>query len=75
MSLLEKSRWARTPKKPRNQWREYPISEGTMTDLLSSFLASVNSIPDAMDVDKVIVGDVHNGLYTLAVAFKKGKEV
>lgn len=74
---LEKSRWARSPKKshPKNQWREFTISEGTMTDLLSSFLASTTHIPNADDVEKVIVGDPANGQYTLAVAFKKGKEV
>lgn len=71
---LSTSRYAKTPPKPKNQWEEFTISEGNMTDLIASFLQSISAIPDAGKIDKVAIGDLHNRQYVLAVAFKNGKE-
>lgn len=72
---LKNSKYYKVKKKTSNQWREFSISEGNMTDLIASFLQSTSHITNADNVEKVIVGDLHKGLYLVSVAFKKGKEV
>lgn len=72
---LTNSKYYKVRKKDPNQWREFTISEGNMTDLIASFLQSTTHIPNAENVEKVIIGDLHKGQYLVSVAFKKGKEV
>lgn len=74
---LSTSRWAKPLPKGENQWEELTLSEGNMTDLIASFLQSVNVIPRSEDIKRIVVGDLANGLYTLAVEFHKkgGKKV
>lgn len=68
---LSTSRWAKPPHKEGNQWEDYIISEGNMTDLIASFLQSMSATSRADNIKRVVIGDLTNGQYVLAVEFNK----
>lgn len=68
---LEKSKYARK-KVPKNTWIERTISEANMTAALAQFLVQMSDIPKSKDIERIVVGDLANGLYPLAVLTKEG---
>lgn len=70
---LAKSKYAqRRTKKEPNQWLDMTISEGNMTDIIATFLQQISAVPNTKNIERVIVGDLANGFYPLAVATSKG---
>lgn len=71
---LAKSKYAQQRKKKEpNQWLDLTISEGNMTDIISMFLQQMSAVSNSTSIERVIVGDLANGFYPLAVAITKEK--
>lgn len=70
---LEKSKYFKKKKPEPNQWIERTISEANMTAALAQFLVQMSDIPRTKDIERIVVGDLANGLYPLAV-LTRGKE-
>lgn len=66
---LSKSKYARkTKEKPEaNGWQDLTISEDNMTAAIAQFLTQMSIVAKTKDIERVIVGDLANGFYPLAV--------
>jgi|SRR5882672_4595816 len=76
---LKNSRYANkedksSPKKPKIEWVEVQISEGNMTDIVSTFLQQMNAIRAFSDIQRVIIGDLVDGQYSVTYSILKRKE-
>lgn len=71
---LETSKYATKVKKKSepSEWLDKTISEENMTAALAQFLVQMSIIPKTKDIERIVVGDLANGLYPLAV-LTKGK--
>lgn len=70
MSLKSsESKYVKKPE-PTNTWLDYPISEGNMTAALAQFLVQMSIVPKTKDIERIVVGDLANGLYPLAILTK-----
>lgn len=58
-------------KKVPNQWRDMTISESNMAACLEQFLHQTTHLAKDEDVERIVVGDLANGFYPLAVAVQK----
>lgn len=66
------SKYSSRKKTPvKNQWRDLTISEANMTAALEQFLHQTTHLAKDEDVERIIVGDLANGFYPLAVAVHK----
>lgn len=64
------SKYASKKSKPepnKNTWLDHMISEANMTAALSQFLVQISAIPKTKDIERIVVGDLANGLYPLAI--------
>lgn len=57
----------------KNEWEDMTISEANMTAAIAQFMVQMSLVPKTVDVERVIVGDLANGFYPLAVLTTKGK--
>jgi len=78
---LKNSRYASkedksSPKIPKSkiEWVEVQISEGNMTDIVSTFLQQMNAIRAFSDIQRVIIGDLVDGQYSVTYSILKRKE-
>lgn len=67
------SKYASRKPATKNEWQDKTISEANMTAALAQFLVQMSIVPRTAEVERVIVGDLANGLYPLAVLVTKGK--
>lgn len=69
---LSQSKYAPQKAEP-NRWTDDTISEANMTAALAQFMVQMSMVPKSKDIEKVIVGDLHNGMYPLAILMR-GKD-
>lgn len=67
------SKYAKRQPVEKNTWQDRTISEANMTAALAQFLVQMSIVPRTVDVERVIVGDLANGFYPLAILTAKGK--
>jgi len=66
---LSQSKYA-TQKAEPNAWKDMTISEANMTAAIGQFMQQMSIVPKTKDVERIIVGDLANGLYPLAVLMR-----
>lgn len=70
---LSRSKYAKKEPMPSNDWQDKMISEANMTAALAQFLVQMSIIPKTKDVERIVVGDLANGFYPLAILTKSAK--